>query len=199
MTAIGKLLLLLTLLLLGGYVNYRAATRMEHYGRRQQRLAKLKASATVDDYAFMKKILSGSAAVAQTADAAPSTSLVVKNGAVIGEGHDRSKQLIDPSAHGEMEAVKAACQYTGTTTLKGSVLYTSIKPCPMCLALLYLAEVERIVYYAPSDTTQWKTASLAYRRIYDALNQDYAYRPIPELVLQPSDIEKFAGDGWRKR
>jgi len=200
MTTLPKFLLLLTLLIMGAYVNHNAASRMEQQRRRQQRMAKLKANATAEDYAFMKKVLNMSAAFTDAANDAPPTSLVVKDGKVIGEGRDRSAQLIDPSAHGEMEAVKAACNYSGATTLEGSVLYTSSKPCPMCLALLYRVDVERIVYYMPSDTTQMKAANASNRRVSEALKQDPAYRPIPELVLQPPDLEKFAGDdGWIKR
>ncbi|SHH75499.1 Cytidine and deoxycytidylate deaminase zinc-binding region [Chryseolinea serpens] len=200
MTTLAKFLLLLTLLIMGAYVNHNAASRTEQHQQRQQRLAKLKASATAEDYAFMKKVLNASTEFTGAANSTPPTSLVVKDGEIIGEGSDRSAQLNDPSAHAELEAVKAACKYMGATTLKGSVLYTSSKPCPMCLALLYRVEVERIVYYMPADTTPTETANTSNRRIYEALKQDPAYRPIPELVLHPSDLEKLAGgDGRRTR
>jgi len=197
MTTLPKFLLLLTLLLMGAYVNHNASNRMEQQKRRQQRMAKLKASATGEDYAFMKKVLDARTAFMEVTKF---ISLVVKDGKVIGQGHDRVAQRIDPSAHAEMEAVKAACQYTGDTTLEGSVLYTSSKPCPMCLALLYRVNIDKIVYYMPSDTAQMMTANVSNRKINEALKQDPAYRPIPELVLQPSDMEKWAGDnGKRKR
>ena len=199
MTTLPKFLFLLSLLFMGAYVNHNAGSRMEQQKRRQQRLAKLKASATAEDYAFMRKVLNASAGFTGATQGVPSTSLVVKDGEVIGEGRDRSVHLIDPTAHAEMEAVKAACQYTGATTLEGSVLYTSSKPCPMCLALLYIVNIERIVYYMPSDTTQMKAANLSNRSIYDALKQDQIYRPIPELILQPSDMEKWAGDDGRRK
>lgn len=182
-----KFLLLLTLLFMGAYVNHNAASRTEQHQRRQQRLAKLKSSATAEDYAFMKKVLNTSTTFTGAANGTLSASLVVKDGEVVGEGRDRSAQLNDPSAHAEMEAVTAACKYMGATTLEGSVLYTSSKPCPMCLALLYMVEVERIVYYMPADTMQMTNAN---GRIYEALKQDPADRPIPELVLQPSDLER---------
>ncbi|HEY5750194.1 MAG TPA: nucleoside deaminase [Chryseolinea sp.] len=199
MTTLPKFLFLLTLLLMGAYVNHNAASRMEQQKRRQQRLAKLKASATAEDYAFMKRVLNVSTEFTGATNDAPSTSLVVNAGEVIGEGHDRSVQLIDPSAHAEMEAVKAACKYAGTTTLEGSVLYTSGKPCPMCLALLYIVDIKRIVYYMPPDTTQMKAVNLSNRRIYEAFKQEQAHRPIPELVLQASDMEKWAGDNGRRK
>jgi tRNA(Arg) A34 adenosine deaminase TadA len=200
MTTLPKFLLLLTLLLMGAYVNHNAASRTEQHKRRQQRLAKLKASATAEDYAFMKKVLHASTKFMGAVNSTPSTSLVVNDGEIIGEGSDRSAQLNDPSAHAELEAVKAACKYMGATTLEGSVLYTSSKPCPMCLALLYMVEVERIVYYLPADSTPTETANASNRRIYEALKQDPAYRPIPELVLHPSDLETLAdGDGRRTR
>jgi len=199
MTTLPKFLFLLTLLFMGAYVNHNAASRMEQQKRRQQRLAKLKASATAEDYAFMKKVLDASAGFTEATQAALSTSLVVKDGKIIGEGRDRSVQLIDPSAHAEMGAVKAACKYAGNTTLKGSVLYTSSKPCTMCLALLYIVDIEKIVYYMPSDTTPMKAANLSNRRIDKALKQDEGFRSIPELVLQPSDMEKWAGDDGRPR
>jgi guanine deaminase len=199
MTTLAKFLLLLMLLLMGAYVNHTAASRMEQQKRREQRLAKLKASATAEDYAFMKTVLDAGTKFTTDAQATASTSLVVKEGKIIGKGRDRSAHLNDPSAHSEMEAVRAACNYMNATTLEGSVLYTNSKPCPMCMALLYMVDVERIVYYMPTDTMPMKLANALDLRIYEALKQDPAYRPIPELVLQPSDLEKLTDNENRTR
>jgi tRNA(Arg) A34 adenosine deaminase TadA len=79
----------------------------------------------------------------------PYAAVVVRDGAIIGEGVNRSRERLDPTSHGEIEAVKAACKALGTTRLDGAELYTSCEPCAMCVATMMLAGIERF-YYAAS-------------------------------------------------
>ena len=63
----------------------------------------------------------------------PFAALVVKNGAIIGQGCNRVTDQHDPTAHAEMEAIRAACRQLGSHQLHGCVIYSSCEPCPMCL------------------------------------------------------------------
>ncbi len=77
---------------------------------------------------------------------------VIANGAdVVATGVNTALADNDPTAHGEVVAVRAACRELGTITLAGTALYTSCEPCPICHTVAIAAEVDRIVYAAPKE------------------------------------------------
>jgi len=76
----------------------------------------------------------------------PFGAVVVSDGTVIGRGRNRVLADKDPTAHAEMLAIKAACKSVGDHRLQGCVVYTSSEPCPMCMAALYWARVDRVFY-----------------------------------------------------
>jgi guanine deaminase len=65
---------------------------------------------------------------------------------VIGRGRNRVLADRDPTAHAEMLAIRAACRSVGDYRLHGCVVYSSSEPCPMCMAALYWARVDRVLY-----------------------------------------------------
>ena len=80
-------------------------------------------------------------------------SIVVKDGQVVGEGWNTVVQHHDPTAHCEVNAMRDAGRRLGSWDLSGCDLYTTWEPCPMCVAAIWLARIDR-VYYANllSDT-----------------------------------------------
>jgi guanine deaminase len=77
---------------------------------------------------------------------------VIANGeGVVATGVNTALADNDPTAHGEVVAVRAACRELGTITLAGTTLYTSCEPCPICHTVAIAAEVDRIVYAAPKE------------------------------------------------
>ena len=68
-----------------------------------------------------------------------------------GEGFNRVLEDSDPTAHAEIVAIRAACARRGSPWLTGATLYASCEPCPMCLAAVYWARIERVVYAAERD------------------------------------------------
>ncbi len=79
-------------------------------------------------------------------DGGPFGSVVVKDGIVIGRGHNRVLGNHDPTAHGEVEAIRNACQRLGTHDLTGCDVYTTGEPCHMCLCACLWANIKRIYY-----------------------------------------------------
>ena len=65
---------------------------------------------------------------------------------MIGRGHNSVTLFNDPTAHAEVVAIRDACRNAKDFMLKGAPLYTSCEPCPMCLAAIYWAHIDRIVY-----------------------------------------------------
>jgi guanine deaminase len=78
----------------------------------------------------------------------PFGALVVRDGRVLGRGHNRVTSELDPTAHGEVTAIRAACRGVGDFALRGALLYTSCEPCPLCLAAAYWARIERVYFAA---------------------------------------------------
>lgn len=82
----------------------------------------------------------------EAGDGGPFGAAVVKDGKVIGRGHNRVIADCDPTMHGEIAAIRDACRNTGSHSLKGAVLYTTAYPCPMCMCAAMWANVDKIVY-----------------------------------------------------
>ena len=89
----------------------------------------------------------------------PFGAVVVRDGEIIGRGHNRVLADCDPTMHGEVAAIRDACRNAGSHDLKGSVLYTTAYPCPMCMSAAMWANIERIVY----GCTAHDTAGIGFR------------------------------------
>lgn len=91
------------------------------------------------------------AALAAAHDDVPIGAVVVRDGEVIGRGHNRREADGDPTAHAEVLALRAASQTTGHWRLTGCTLYVTLEPCVMCAGALVLARVDRVVFAADDD------------------------------------------------
>ncbi|MDA0276987.1 MAG: tRNA adenosine(34) deaminase TadA [Proteobacteria bacterium] len=78
----------------------------------------------------------------------PVGALVVIDGRVAGEGWNRPIGRHDPTAHAEIEALRAAALKLGNYRLTGATLYVTLEPCDMCLGAMFHARVARVVYGA---------------------------------------------------
>lgn len=76
----------------------------------------------------------------------PFGSVIVKDGKIVGQGHNRVLIKRDPTCHGELEAIRNACKNLGTHDLSGCRLYTTAEPCPMCLGAILWANIDRVYY-----------------------------------------------------
>jgi len=81
----------------------------------------------------------------------PIGSVVVKNGSVIGRGHNRKERLGDPTAHAEIIAITAASHSIGNWRLEGAVLYSTVEPCLMCAGAILQARLSGVVYGANDE------------------------------------------------
>ena len=79
--------------------------------------------------------------------------VVDKNGRIVWRDHDRVKKKMDPTAHGEVNAIRALCKKLNTLSLKGFTFYTTSEPCPTCLSALIKAHVSAVYYGAKTEPT----------------------------------------------
>ncbi len=78
----------------------------------------------------------------------PFGALVVRDGELVATGVNQVVPTLDPTAHGEVVAIRNACQVLGDFSLAGATLYSSCEPCPLCLAAALWSRVDRVVYAA---------------------------------------------------
>jgi len=100
-----------------------------------------------DDEAFMRRALE----LARSADGegeVPVGSVVVLNNSVIGEGWNRPIAASDPSAHAEIQAMRAASSALSNYRLTGATLYVTLEPCDMCIGAMFHARIARVVFGA---------------------------------------------------
>jgi tRNA(adenine34) deaminase len=99
------------------------------------------------DEHFMRLALA-EAQKACDANEIPIGAIVVCKGKIIGKGHNLTEQLVDVTAHAEMQAFTAAAQTLGGKYLKDCTLYVTIEPCVMCAGASYWTQIGRIVFGA---------------------------------------------------
>ena len=85
---------------------------------------------------------------AQSEGEVPIGALVVVDDAIIGEGWNRPIAAADPTAHAEIEAMRAAAKKLDNYRLTGATLYVTLEPCDMCLGAMFHARIARAVYGA---------------------------------------------------
>ena len=98
-----------------------------------------------DKIKFMAKAIELSINSANTIGG-PFGSVIVKNNSIVAEGSNRVTSSKDPTAHGEIVAIREACKKLNTFDLSGCEIYTSCEPCPMCLSAIYWSRLDRIYY-----------------------------------------------------
>lgn len=78
----------------------------------------------------------------------PVGAVIVKDGKLIGRGHNLVETLKDPTAHAEIFAIKEACKNLGAWRLTGCDLYVTLEPCAMCAGAIVQARLDRVIFAA---------------------------------------------------
>ena len=101
----------------------------------------------------------------------PFGAIIVKDGGIVAEGTNEVTSRNDPTAHAEVMAIREACRKLDRFSLEGCEIYTSCEPCPMCLAAIYWARIDKI-YFANSRSD---AAAIGF-------DDDHIYREIPKSL-----------------
>lgn len=99
------------------------------------------------DSDFMREALE-EAQKAYSLDEVPIGAVIVKNGEIIGKGHNLRESQKDPTLHAEMVAIRQAAAALGGWRLTDCDLYVTIEPCPMCAGAVLQARIRRVVFGA---------------------------------------------------
>lgn len=109
-------------------------------------MAENKLSVYSDEH-FMKEALK-EAQKAFERDEVPVGAVVVCNNQIIARAHNLTEQLIDVTAHAEMQAITSASNHLGAKFLEDCTLYVTVEPCPMCAGALFWSRMGKIVFGA---------------------------------------------------
>ena len=108
----------------------------------------------MDKIDFMKRAIALSHEGTLAGLGAPFGAVVVKDGVIVGEGWNSVAADLDPTAHGEVVAIRDACKRLRTIDLSGCDIYTSCEPCSMCVATIWWAKLDRVYYANALDDTR---------------------------------------------
>ena len=123
----------------------------------------------------------------------PFGALIVRGGRVLAEGQNRVTATLDPTAHAEVTAIRAACQAVKDFSLVGATLYTSCEPCPLCLSAALWARVDRVVFAANRDDAA--AGGFDDREFYELFARDRATWNVQIDAIRPDNAsEPF--DAW---
>jgi tRNA(Arg) A34 adenosine deaminase TadA len=100
---------------------------------------------------FLRRAIALAVKNVEAGNGGPFGAVMVREGKVVAEAGNSVFATNDPTAHAEVNAIRAACQKLGVFRLDGCTLYTSSEPCPMCLAACYWAHLDSIFYAANAE------------------------------------------------
>jgi tRNA(Arg) A34 adenosine deaminase TadA len=149
-----------------------------------------------DCSAFMQAAIDLAIEGVRAGQGGPFGAVIVRSGQIVGRGANLVTSINDPTAHAEVVAIRHACGTLGTFRLDGCELYASCEPCPMCLAAIYWARIDRIYYGCTgTDADAIGFSDEAIRRQF-ALPADA--RSIPAIPLMRSQ-SLAAFEAWQNK
>lgn len=125
----------------------------------------------------------------------PFGAVIVKDGVIISESANSVTQDNDPTAHAEINAIRAAGKKLGTFDLSGCEIYSSCEPCPMCLGAIYWAKLDKL-YYGNTKTDADKIG-FSDDFIYKEFDKNLTERSLKtENLMREEAIKAF--NKWEK-
>ena len=126
----------------------------------------------------------------------PFGAIVVKDGRIIAEGWNRVTSENDPTAHAEVTAIRRACEALQSFSLRGCDIYTSCEPCPMCLAAIYWARLDRVFFANGRDDAT--RIGFDDALIYAEVSKPVEHRIIPTVKVPLPEAEAVFAE-WQAK
>ena len=147
------------------------------------------------DERFMREAIALSVENVRLGRGGPFAAVIVKDGQVIARGANQVTTANDPTAHGEIVAIRCACQALGTFRLTGCEIYTSCEPCPMCVGAIHWARMDRFFY----GNTREDAARIGFddALLYEEISRLPERRTVPGLRLLAGEAVQ-AFDEWMR-
>lgn len=143
------------------------------------------------DPEFLRRAIALATQNVQRGTGGPFGALIVRDGRIVGEGANSVTASLDPTAHAEVNAIRAAAKNLGAFILKGCQLYTSCEPCPMCLSAAHWARIDS-VYYGASAADAAR-AGFDDLFLYEELRKEKSARTLrTEQLLASEALASFA-------
>jgi tRNA(Arg) A34 adenosine deaminase TadA len=130
---------------------------------------------------FMRDAIALSIENVRTGRGGPFGTVIARDGKVLARAANRVTDHVDPTAHAEVEAIRAACKTLGSFQLTGCELFTSCEPCPMCLGAIYWARLDR--YFYGNSRADAARIEFDDSFIYDEIGKHPEGRTIPGTAL----------------
>jgi len=136
---------------------------------------------------FMLKAIELSIKSAETTGG-PFGCVIVKDNKIISEGSNKVTSTNDPTAHGEIVAIREACLKLNTFNLSRCELYSTCEPCPMCLSAIYWSHIDKIFYANTRDDA--KNIDFDDSFIYSEINKKIEDRKIQMIQMHRDEALK---------
>lgn len=143
------------------------------------------------DPRFMRRAIELARTGMNSGAGGPFGAVVVKDGEIVGEGYNRVLATNDPTAHGEVVAIREACARLGNFSLEGCEIHTTGEPCPMCLGAILWSRISRIYYgFSIIDAA---VIGFDDREFYRQFSLPPAEREVPCTQLAPEEAKELLG------
>jgi tRNA(Arg) A34 adenosine deaminase TadA len=131
---------------------------------------------------FMQRAIAAAVEGMRAGEGGPFGALVARGDEVLAVACNRVLARNDPTAHAEVEAIRAACAKLATFRLEGCDLYATCEPCPMCLAAAYWARVDRVIHACNRDDAA--AAGFADAEIHREMRSPSGERRLPLVPFE---------------
>ncbi len=144
---------------------------------------------------FLRRAIALATANVEQGRGGPFGAVIARDGAIVSEAANSVTLTNDPTAHAEVNAIRAAARALNSFTLAGCELYTSCEPCPMCLSAAYWARIDAIYYGATAADAARAGFDDAF--LYEELRKTHALRKVPSTQLLGEEAQA-SFEAWLK-
>jgi guanine deaminase len=148
----------------------------------------------MDHLSYMRLAVDEAFQAMQSGDGGPFGAVILRDGKVIGKGHNTVLLSRDPTAHAEVNAIRHACLQLSSPHLTGSVIYSNFEPCPMCLAAIYWADI-RLLYFA-KDRSDAERLGFMDKHIYNEIRLAEDERELRTARIAVPEMEELMKE-WK--
>ncbi|MEN8156749.1 MAG: nucleoside deaminase [Bacteroidota bacterium] len=145
---------------------------------------------------YMKMAISEAEEGMRAGKGGPFGAVIVRDGEVIGRGHNTVIHTHDPTAHAEVNAIRDACTRIENHQLTGAVIYTNFEPCPMCLAAIYWSGMKSLYYSA--GKTEAEEAGFMDRQLYREVSLPMDARKVGSTRIPMEEMDQLL-DEWDRK